>query len=87
MKKYLDEHLLTQISMDDIRFRVLKGFPNATMEISNVVVLSGNEFTPQDFDGSIADTLIKAKRISFQFDLIKLFHKNYELKKINANYY
>ena len=38
MKSYLDEHLLTQLSMDDIRFRFLKGFPKTTIEISNVVL-------------------------------------------------
>jgi hypothetical protein len=82
MKKYLDEHLMTQISMDDIRFRALKGFPNATVEINQVVVLSGENFHPRDFDGSYADTLLKARKVSFQFDLIMLFHKDYELKKI-----
>ena len=82
MKKYLDEHLLTQISMDNIRFRVLKGFPNATVEINQVVVLSGDRFSPRDFNGSFSDTLLKARKVFFQFDLIMLFHKDYELKKI-----
>jgi hypothetical protein len=82
MKKYLNEHLLTQISMDDIRFRVLKGFPNATVEISHLVVLSGDHFSAKDFKGSYADTLLKARKVFFQFDLIMLFHKNYELKKV-----
>ncbi len=82
MKKYMDEHLLTQISMDDIRFSVLKGFPGATVDINQVVMLSGDKFSARDFRGSYADTLLKARKVSFRFDLIKLFHKDYVLKKI-----
>ncbi len=82
MKKYMDEHLLTQISMDDIRFSVLKGFPGATVDINQVVMLSGDQFSARDFRGSYADTLLKARKVSFRFDLIKLFHKDYVLKKI-----
>lgn len=85
MKKYLDEHLLTELSMKDIRFRVLKGFPNATVEISQVVILSGEDFHPRDFPGTYADTLLQAKTISFQFDLMKLINKQYELKKIEVS--
>lgn len=82
MKNYLEEHLLTELSMDEIRFRALKGFPNATIEVSNVVILSGDEFAPDDFSADYADTLLKARMIAFQFDLLKLFNKDYELKKI-----
>jgi len=85
MKKYLDEHLLTQISMDNIHFSALKGFPNATVEINHVAVLAGDQFSAQDFSGTFADTLLKARKISFRFDLIMLFHKNYELKKIEIS--
>jgi hypothetical protein len=85
MKKYMDEHLLTQISMDDIRFSVLKGFPSATVEINRVVMLSGDQFSARDFRGSYADTLLKARKVSFRFDLIKLFHKDYVLKKIQIS--
>ncbi len=85
MKKYMDEHLLTQISMDDIRFSVLKGFPGATVDINKVVMLSGDQFSARDFRGSYADTLLKARKVSFRFDLIKLFHKDYVLKKIQIS--
>ncbi len=85
MKKYMDEHLLTQISMDDIHFSVLKGFPGATVDIERVVMLSGDHFSPRDFKNGFADTLLKAREVSFRFDLIKLFHKDYSLKKIEIS--
>jgi hypothetical protein len=82
MKKYLDDHLRTELSMKDIRFKVLRGFPNATVVISNAVLLSGENFNPRDFAGRFSDTLLQARSISFQFDLMKLVNKQYELKKI-----
>jgi hypothetical protein len=86
MKKYLDEHLLTELSMGEIQFRVLKGFPNATVEISDVVLLSGKNFSSRDFQGSFSDTLLQAKSVLLQFDLLKLFEKKFELKKIDVSH-
>jgi hypothetical protein len=86
LRTYLDEHLLTEIAMDDIRFRVFKGFPNATVEISNVVVFSGKDFTPGDFAAAYADTLLQADEVTFQFNLLQLIRKNYELRKIEMSH-
>ncbi|MBN2481989.1 MAG: hypothetical protein JXB19_09635, partial [Bacteroidales bacterium] len=83
LKSYLDEHLRTQITVDDIHFRLLKGFPNASIELRNIVVLSGENFSASDFTAIDADTLLEAKRLTFQFDFIKLLRSNYELKQIN----
>jgi len=85
MKNYLDEHLLTRLTMEDINFRFLKGFPKATIEIKNAVLLSGIDFNRKDFTGTTADTLLHARSVMLQFNLLKLFHKDYELKKIEIS--
>jgi hypothetical protein len=72
MKKYLDEHLLTELSMDDVQFRLLKGFPKATVEISNAVLLSGESFEKNVFKGAYADTLLNAQSVLLQFNSEKL---------------
>lgn len=82
LRAYLDEHLLTELSMEDIRFRVLKGFPNATIEITNAEILSGKDFSSEAFMNAYADTLLRAKSIALQFNLLKLLSKEYEVKKI-----
>jgi hypothetical protein len=84
LKTYLDERLLTEISVGEIRFKILKGFPHATVELRNVTMLSGRDFSTVDFHGTFADTLLTARRISCQFDLIGLLHRRYELRKIDA---
>ncbi|MBN2812491.1 MAG: hypothetical protein JXQ80_00370 [Bacteroidales bacterium] len=85
MQKYLDEHLLTELSMDDVQFRLLKGFPKATIEISNAVLLSGESFDRNDFKGSDADTLLNARSVLLQFNLLKLLQGQYELRKIEVS--
>ena len=45
LKSYLDNHLRTQITVDDIRFKAIKGFPDATFELKNIVILSGEDFS------------------------------------------
>src|SRR5512133_2657399 len=84
MKEYLGDHLRTELAMDDIRFRLLKGFPKVTIEISNVVLHSGDDFSIRDFPGRWSDTLLQAKSLYLQFDLLKMIRKQYELKKIEV---
>lgn len=86
LKAYLDEHLRTQITVDEIHFRLLKSFPDASIELRNIVVLSGENFSAADFTEIDADTLLEAKRLAFQFDFIKLLQKSYELKQINMSH-
>lgn len=86
MQKYLDEHLLTELSMDDVQFRLLKGFPKATVEISNAVLLSGESFEKKHFKGAYADTLLKARSVLLQFNLLKLLQGQYELRKIEVSH-
>ncbi len=82
LKNYLDAHLLTEISMGDMKFRLLKGFPNGTIEISDVVILSGKNFSASDFGDSYADTLLYARQVYLQFNLMRMLKKDYVLKKI-----
>lgn len=84
LRKYMYDHLLTQVTMDKINIRLFTGFPNITFDMRNVVVLSGEEFSPGDFaPGDAADTLLSAEKIGFRFNFIKALNQVYELKKID----
>ena len=64
MKKYLDEHLLTQLSMDDIRFRVFKGISQRHRGDHQCCGAFGTMTLPaDDFSGSFSDTLLQANSI------------------------
>ncbi|HEX2394536.1 MAG TPA: AsmA-like C-terminal region-containing protein [Bacteroidales bacterium] len=87
LKGYLEEHLTTRLSMDEnIRFRFLRGFPNTTVEIKNVLLLSGADFARKDFKASYSDTLLFAPSAYLRFNPFKMLRKEYELKKIEISH-
>ena len=49
LKKNLNEHLLTEIIVDDIDFSMIKRFPYATVEFSHVVIKSKAGLNYADF--------------------------------------
>jgi hypothetical protein len=78
--KELNNQLNTKIIINgkDIDFTVFKNFPLASVDFKNVKAL---EVT----SNKNKDTLFKAGKISFQFNLIDIFKKNYRVKKIKID--
>ncbi len=76
----LNKQLNTQVMVDgkDIDFTVIKNFPYASVDFKNVKALDAVEKKKRD-------TLFKAGSISFQFNIMDVFHKKYEVKKITAD--
>lgn len=73
----LNKQLNTEIIVDgkDIDFTVLKNFPNASVDFKNVEALDAIKKEKKD-------TLFSAGVISFQFNILDIFKKNYRVKKI-----
>ncbi len=76
----LNKQLNTQIIVDgkDIDFTVLKNFPYASVDFKNVKALEVTENKKKD-------TLFKAGKISFQFNIVDVFNKKYHIKKIKID--
>lgn len=76
----LNKQLNTQIIVDgkDIDFTVIKNFPYASVDFKNVKALEAVEQKKKD-------TLFSAGRISFQFNLVDVFKKKYDIKKIQVD--
>ncbi len=83
LKKYLDEHLLTEIIVGKIDFSFFKKFPYGTVEFTDVLVKSRAGVNYSAIDTKSVDTLLSAKKIFFQFSIIELLNKKYHLKKVN----
>ena len=83
LKKYLNEHLLTEIIVNDIDFSMIKKFPYATVEFSNVVIKSRVGLDYSSCKKGDEDTLMNASKIYFQFGLLGLMKNEYHLKKIH----
>jgi hypothetical protein len=73
----LNKQLNTEIIIEgkDIDFTVIKNFPYASVDFKNVKALDAIQRKNKD-------TLFKAGKISFQFNIRDIFNKNYHIKKI-----
>lgn len=73
----LNKQLNTEIIVDgkNIDFTVLQNFPNASVDFKNVKALDAVQKNKKD-------TLFSAGVISFQFNILDIFKKNYRVKKI-----
>jgi hypothetical protein len=82
LKKNLNEHLLTEIIVEDIDFSMIRKFPYATVEFTNVFVRSKAGLHQADFETTDQDTLLSASKVYFQFGLFGLMRNEYQLKRI-----
>lgn len=78
----LNQNLLTEISVDDINFSVLRKFPNASLEFKNVLIKSSKGFNKKDFNEN-TDTLCFAKKLFLEFNIKDIIKKKYNIQKVN----
>jgi len=76
--KEINKHLTTEISVKDINFSLLRKFPNASLEFTDIVA---RDSTFKDKKG----ILLKAKNVYLQFNVLDLINKNYTIKEIDIN--
>ncbi len=78
----LNKQLNTEIIVDgkDIDFTVIENFPYASVDFKNVKALEA--FDREQQEPRKKDTLFSAGTISFQFNILDIFKKNYRIKKV-----
>lgn len=81
----LNKHLKTEVRIDpkNIDLTVIKSFPYCALEFKQITALDAKEFKSND-------TLLYAERLALAFNIKDLYHKKYEIKKIeleNAHCY
>lgn len=74
----LSKQLSTPVKVDEVDFSVLKRFPNASVDFTNVVAME-NYVRPEG-----ADTLFAFQQVFLQFNLWDLLNNNYRITKIQA---
>jgi hypothetical protein len=89
IKKYImdevNKNLLTEVNIETIDFRVLRSFPFATIEMSNVMAKSVLPLNKNDFRAAricSGDTLFNARTILLKFNLFDVIYKEYNVKSI-----
>ncbi|OFX17795.1 MAG: hypothetical protein A2033_18490 [Bacteroidetes bacterium GWA2_31_9] len=79
----LNKRIDTEVTTDKVSFSVLKKFPNASIEFENITIKSSKNIHKNDFKKTNADTLLQAKSLFLEFNIIDIIKENYTIKKIN----
>lgn len=82
LQKYLDKHLATELEVGKINLSFLRRFPNASVELRNIMAKSSTDLNKRDFSIK-ADTLLFARSVFFEFSLTGLIKGDYKLKNIS----
>lgn len=84
LKTYLDEHLITRIEAKKIQVSSFKRFPKISVELQHVVLMSN---VPAEYreQFKVSDTLLYAKNVFFEFNLLDIIRKDYSISKIAIN--
>lgn len=81
----LNKHIRTPISVTKTTLTLLRKFPDATIRFSDVYIKSVPDFDPDNFQDINSDTLLYAKDVFLQMNLIKLLRNQYIIKEVHIN--
>jgi len=82
--KELNKKIKTELYIKDVKFSVLKKFPNASLELENVKIKATNDFTKKQFDKSINEYFLVAEKVYLSFNIVDVFNEKYEIKRLDV---
>lgn len=81
----LNKQIRTAARVDNVRLSFMKKFPDASLELQNVVLLSVRDYQPADFPGQGTDTLLYAKSLYLRFNVARLLKRQYMIREIHIH--
>ena len=75
--KTIEKSLNNPLILDKVDFTIYENFPNASVKISNLLLLESKNFNN--------DTLLFTKRAYVTFSILDVINKNYDIKEIIIN--
>jgi hypothetical protein len=81
----LNKQIRTEAQVADVKLSFLKKFPDASLELKNVVIFSVPDYLVTDFPGQNTDTLLLAERLYLRFNVIKLLRRRYMIKEVHVH--
>ena len=82
--KSLNKNLSTKLDIGSFRLSFLRKFPNASLELKDVLVHSSSNFGSDEFKGINTDTLLAARFVSIEFRITDILRGNYNIERIGA---
>jgi hypothetical protein len=80
----LNKNLSTKLEVGSYKLSFLRNFPNASLELKNVLVHSSSDFNPAAFRGINTDTLLAAHVVTVEFRLTDILKGIYTIERIGA---
>ena len=80
----LNKQLTTQIEVEEIKFSLIRKFPNASLEFKNVLIRSTSQFDFKESHQINTDTLLCVKHLFLQFNLRDIVKSDITVKTIHA---
>lgn len=81
--KSFNERILTKFDIGSVRLSFIRKFPNANLELKNVLVHSSPGFEVASFPGINTDTLLSAKSVSVEFNITDIINGKYDIERIS----
>jgi len=81
----INHRLDSKVDVDEITVKVFQKFPNTSIQLKNVTIWSTHNFNTRSFKGPGADTLLSAKSINVNFNLLGLLRKRYSIRQLEIN--
>lgn len=81
----INRKLTTPVSFSNVRLSFLRNFPQASLRLRDVVVMSSEGFEKGQFRTNSVDTLLSAGDVTLEFSIKDIIRGNYEISTINAS--
>ncbi|MCQ2606570.1 MAG: hypothetical protein MJ204_08550 [Bacteroidales bacterium] len=78
----LGKQVKADISVSDVTLTLFGDFPNISIQLNNVAILSTKTFNEKEFANYAHDTAVYAQRILLSFNALDFLFKNYVIKQI-----
>ena len=84
IKNLNEKYIATDIRVGNVEFSVFKKFPNASVELQDVLALPSEEYDKSAFPDTGTDTLFALEHIYLQFNIMDIFFNDYTIRSVHA---
>jgi len=81
----LNKKIVTKIEVEEVKFSLLRKFPNASIELRQVLIHPPAAFYQENKQDPGYDTLLFAKHLFLEFNAKDIIHKEFRIKRIHAD--
>lgn len=82
--KSLNKDISTKFEFESVRLSFLKRFPNASLDLKNVLVHSSPGYDHSCFTGINTDTLLSARYVTMEFKITDIIKEIYNIERVGV---